>query len=250
MSQNPAPGEAVSSLYDESMEAVPAASRSYRRLTFQDIKRDPEVLLLIEGADRTLGALGFTDHGLRHIARVSNRAMRICREMDLSPREVDLAGIAGYLHDIGNAVHRVDHAQSSAVMAYSLLTARGMDPMEICMVTAAIGNHDEGVGTAVNNISAALILADKSDVLRSRVRSDKPLLTRDIHDRVNYAATDSQMDVDRAGHLITLRLTIDTNVSPLMDYFEIFLARMTMCRRAANFLNCDFKLVINGTSLL
>lgn len=218
-------------------------------VSFQEIKSDPEIQALIEGADRALGAMGFTDHGIRHIARVANRAMRICRELGLSEDDARLAGIAGYLHDIGNAVHRVGHAQSSAIMAFTLLRERGMDPTDMTAVMAAIGNHDEGVGEPVNNPSAALILADKSDVLRSRVRSTKPLLTRDIHDRVNYAATDSQMDVNRDSHLVTLHLSIDTEVSSVMDYFEIFLGRMTMCRRAAHFLNCDFRLIINGAEL-
>ncbi len=222
----------------------------YREVTFAEIKGDPEVLALIEAADQTLAAIGYTDHGLRHIARVSNRAMRIMKDLNLSDRETQLAGIAGYLHDIGNVVHRDGHAQSSALMAFNILTRRGMNPSEIGLIMAAIGNHDEGIGEPVNNPSAALILADKSDVLRSRVRSNTPMLTRDIHDRVNFASTDSKMDVDRAGRLITLRLTIDTRVAPVMEYFEIFLGRMAMCRRAANFLNCDFSLVINGTRLL
>ncbi len=222
----------------------------YREVTFAEIKGDAEVLALIEAADQTLAAIGYTDHGLRHIARVSNRAMRIMKDLNLPEREAQLAGIAGYLHDIGNVVHRDGHAQSSALMAFNLLTRRGMDPAEIGLIMAAIGNHDEGIGEPVNNPSAALILADKSDVLRSRVRSNTPMLTRDIHDRVNFASTDSKMDVDKAGRLITLRLTIDTRVAPVMEYFEIFLGRMAMCRRAANFLNCDFSLVINGTRLL
>lgn len=226
----------------------PASTRAVVR--FPDIQKDPEVLELIEGADRSLAAIGFTDHGIRHIARVANRAMRLCRELKLPDRDRELAGIAGYLHDIGNAVHRNGHAQSSAIMAYRLLGRKGMDPAEISAVMAAIGNHDEGDGEPVNNAGAALILADKSDVLRQRVRSATPMLTRDIHDRVNYAATDSKMDVDRPGRLITLSLAIDTRVSPVMEYFEIFLGRMAMCRRAANFLNCDFSLVINGTRLL
>ena len=224
--------------------------RKYRSVTFDEIRKDPEVLSLIEGADRSLAAIGFTDHGIRHIARVSARAMIICRDLSLPPRDRELAGIAGYLHDIGNAVHRSGHAQSSAVMAFSLLTRKNMDPLEIAAVMSAIGNHDEGEGEPVNNASAALILADKSDVLRSRVRSATPMLTRDIHDRVNYAATESQMKIDAAEHRITLLLTIDTRVSPVMEYFEIFLGRMAMCRRAANFLNCDFSLVINGNQLL
>lgn len=231
-------------------EQVSGERPVYTPVTFNEIRRDPEVLTLIEAADRALAAIGFTDHGIRHISRVSNRAMLICRELQLPEKDRELAGIAGYLHDIGNAVHRNGHAQSSAVMAFSLLTRKNMDPLDIGAVMSAIGNHDEGDGEPVNNASAALILADKSDVLRSRVRSSTPMLTRDIHDRVNYAATDSQMAIDRAGHMITLNLTVDTRVSPVMEYFEIFLGRMAMCRRAANFLNCDFSLVINGTRLL
>ena len=233
-------------LRQRSGEAVP----TYRAVTFDEVRKDPEILSLIEGADRTLAAIGFTDHGIRHISRVASRALFIAKQLNFAPRDREMTGISAYLHDIGNSVHRSDHAQSSAILAYTLLSRRGMDPLEIAAVMSAIGNHDEGVGEPVNNPSAALILADKSDVMRSRVRSATPMLTRDIHDRVNYAATDSQMEVDRAGRSITLSLTIDTRVSPVMEYFEIFLGRMAMCRRAANFLNCDFFLVINGTRLL
>lgn len=231
-------------------ERLSGKKQDYKAVSFDAIRRDPEVLALIEGADRTLAAIGFTDHGLRHISRVANRAMQVGKELNVPDRERELAGIAAYLHDIGNSVHRVDHAQSSAILAYSILSRYRMDPMEIALVMGAIGNHDEGVGEPVNVPSALLILADKSDVLRSRVRSTTPMLTRDIHDRVNYASTDSQMSVDRAQRLITLNLTIDNRVSPVMEYFEIFLGRMAMCRRAATFLNCDFSLVINGNRLL
>lgn len=231
-------------------EQASGAKPSYRQVAFDEIRKDPEVLALIEGADRCLAAIGFTDHGIRHIARVASRAMKVCKELNLPRRDRELAGIAAYLHDIGNSVHRSAHAQSSAIMAYQLLTRKNMDPLDITAVMGAIGNHDEGEGEPVNNASAALILADKSDVLRQRVRSATPMLTRDIHDRVNYAATDSQVTVDPEGHLITLNLTIDTGVSPVMEYFELFLGRMAMCRRAAYFLNCDFSLVINGTRLL
>lgn len=239
-------------------EAVPAQPiipavppRAWRQVTFAEIKNDPEVLALIDASDRTLAEIGYTDHGIRHIARVANRAMRIVRDLGLTEREAQLAGIAGYLHDIGNVIHRLGHAQSSALMAYQILTRMNMHPTETGLIMAAIGNHDEGgEGEPVNNPSAALILADKSDVLRSRVRSTTPMLTRDIHDRVNFAATDSKMDVDRANHLITLRLTIDTQVAPVMEYFEIFLGRMAMCRRAAAYLNCDFSLTINDARLL
>jgi hypothetical protein len=242
--KNPIDAEGLRRVVNRGKEPI------YRLVTFDEIQHDPEVASLIEGADRALAAIGFTDHGIRHIARVANRAMNIARDLQLPERDRELAGIAAYLHDIGNGVHRSDHAQSSAILSYTILSRRGMDPLEIATVMAAIGNHDEGVGEPVNNPSAALILADKSDVLRSRVRSSTPMLTRDIHDRVNYAATDSKLIVDRASHLITLDLAIDTRVSPVMEYFEIFLGRMAMCRRAATFLNCDFSLVINGTRLL
>lgn len=231
-------------------ERVSGRKPKYAPVTFDQVRKDPDVVGLIEGADRALAAIGFTDHGIRHITRVANRAQFIARELEFNARDRELTGIAAYLHDIGNSVHRSDHAQSSAILAFTILSRKKMDPLEIAAVMAAIGNHDEGVGEPVNFPSAALILADKSDVLRSRVRSSTPMLTRDIHDRVNYASTDSQMQVDREGRLITLSLTIDTRVSPVMEYFEIFLGRMTMCRRAANFLNCDFSLVINGNRLL
>ncbi len=231
-------------------DRVAGRAVKYTKVRYDQIRKDPYVLGLIEGADRALAAIGFTDHGIRHISRVANRAIKICKELDLSDRDTNLAGIAAYLHDTGNSVHRNGHAHHSALIAHDLLSKRGMDPLDIAAVMAAIGNHDESDGEPVNNSSAALILADKSDVLRSRVRSATPMLTRDIHDRVNYAATDSQMQIQKDEHLITLFLTIDTRVSPLMEYFEIFLGRMAMCRRAANFLNCDFSLVINNTRLL
>jgi metal-dependent HD superfamily phosphatase/phosphodiesterase len=223
----------------------------FRAVSFDEVRNDPEVLAYIEASDRTLAAIGYTVHGYSHVSRVALRAMAILRDLKADGREIQLAGIAGMLHDIGNVVHRQGHAQSSALMAMQILTRMQMDPEEIGTIMAAIGNHDEGgEGEPINNPSAALILADKSDVLRSRVRSKTPMLTRDIHDRVNFAATDSRVEVDREGHLITLRLAIDTSVSPVMEYFEIFLGRMAMCRRAANFLNCDFSLLINGTRLL
>jgi uncharacterized protein len=222
----------------------------YQRVSYDDIRLNPAVLSLIEGADRHLAEIGFTDHGIRHISRVANRARKLCRDLQLSEDDQRLAGIAAYLHDTGNSVHRNGHAQSSALIAFQVLTQKGMDPLEVSAVMGAIGNHDEGVGEPVNNPSAVLILADKSDVLRQRVRSATPMLTRDIHDRVNYAATDSRLEADRAQRLVTLNLSIDTRVSPVMEYFEIFLGRMAMCRRAANYLNCDFALVINGTRLL
>ncbi len=170
-------------------------------------------------------------------------------QLGYSEREAELARIAGYMHDIGNVVNRIDHAQTGAVMAFNILTRMGMDPEEIAPIIAAIGNHDEDTGSAVNTISSALILADKSDVRRTRVRNSD-FATFDIHDRVNYAVENSTISVDPGQRTILLTLTIDTEICSLMDYFEIFLARMLMCRRAADFLNVKFELVINGAKLL
>lgn len=228
---------------------VPVAQTPGGRIvTLDDVRRDQEVQQLIEWADHYLEAIGYTDHGIKHVERVAGRARRILLELGCPEREAELAAIAGLTHDIGNIVHRVDHAQTSAVMAYPILRRLGMPIPEAAVILGAIGNHDEGTGEPVSNVSAALILADKSDVLRSRVR--KSFDVKDIHDRVNYAATHSRLVIDRGRHLITLMLAIDTQVSPVMDYFEIFLSRMKMCKRAAHFLKCQFSLVINETTLL
>lgn len=193
--------------------------------------------------------MGYTEHSYRHVEIVATAAGEILKTLNYEERNVELAKIAGYLHDIGNAVNRIDHAQSGAILAYNILTKMGMSCYEAGEIMLAIGNHDENTGTAVSPISAALILADKSDVHRTRVRN-KDITTFDIHDRVNYAVEHSEIYVDAYKMHAILELEIDTKICPVMDYFEIFLDRMTMNRRAANFLGLEFKLVINGTNLL
>lgn len=218
-------------------------------ITLNDIEKNDEVRTFLEIAERQLETIGFTEHSFRHVALVSKNAGNILEKLTDNQREVELARIAGFLHDIGNAVNRMDHAHTGALMAYSLLTKIGMDYKEAAEIMLAIGNHDENTGTAVSKISAALILADKSDVHRSRVRNND-FATFDIHDRVNYAVDNSQITVNNKKKTAVLELHIDTKICPVMDYFEIFLTRMTMNRRAADFLGLSFELVINGTRLL
>ena len=218
------------------------------KVTLHDIKTDAYVHGLIEAGNRHLAAIGYTEHGLRHVGLVSNIASNILEKMEHPERECELAGIAAYLHDIGNAVNRVSHAQTGAILAAGILERHGMPPEEIASVIGAIGNHDEMDGNPVNTISAALILADKSDVHRSRVRNSD-LATFDIHDRVNYAVERSFLRV-YPKERIALELTIDTEICPVMEYFEIFLARMLLCRKAAEFLLTKFELKINDVKLL
>lgn len=216
---------------------------------FQTIKEDPEVHTYIVKANEMLSAIGFTEHGLRHVGLVAHRAMRLMEELDRPERHRELAGIAGLLHDMGNIVNRSGHGQSSALLAHAILTRLGMEPSEVAVVMSAIGNHEEEIGNPVNDISAALILADKSDVHRSRVYN-KEIATFDIHDRVNYAVTHSELIAMPAERIIRLELQVDTSIIAIMEYFEIFLIRMMMCRRAADYLGCRFELVINETRLL
>ena len=218
-------------------------------LTLEDLKNSREVKTFLEMAEISMEVQGFTEHSFRHVSLVSKTAGRILQKLEYDAREIELARIAGYLHDIGNAVNRTDHAHTGAVLAYDILVRMGMDFPEAASIMLAIGNHDEKTGTAVSRISAALILADKSDVHRSRVRNTD-FATFDIHDRVNYAVESSIINVDRDKKTAVLALDIDTKICPVMDYFEIFLARMTMNRRAAAFLGLNFQLVINGTQLL
>lgn len=218
-------------------------------ITLEDVKKSEEVKIFLEIAERQMEALGYTEHSFRHVGLVSVTAGNILKALEYPEREVELAKIAGYLHDIGNAVNRFDHAHSGAILAYNILTKMGMDTREAAEIMLAIGNHDEGSGTAVSSISAALILADKSDVHRSRVKN-RDFATFDIHDRVNYAVEKSVITVDKNKKTALLELNIDTRICPVMDYFEIFLARMTMNRRAADFLGLNFHLVINGSYLL
>ncbi len=218
-------------------------------VTYEQIKKDPDIRTYVEQADRSLGALGFTEHSFAHVTRVAEIAGYILNSLSFPERTVELAKIAGFLHDIGNLVNRVDHSQSGAIIAFRILDKLGMDPLEISTVVTAIGNHDEGTGVPVNAVAAALILADKSDVRRSRVR-DKEINFSDIHDCVNYSVTDSSLVLDKEKSDICLSLTIDTEFSSVMDYFEIFLGRMMMCRKAAERLGLRFKLSINGQALL
>jgi len=213
------------------------------------VKNNREVKFFLEIVEKQLEVRGYTEHSFRHVGHVSKVAGDILRELGYSDRMVELAQIAGYLHDIGNAVNRVDHAHTGAVMAYDLLVRMGMDCREAAEIMVAIGNHDENSGTAVSSISAAVILADKSDVHRSRV-TNKDFATFDIHDRVNYAVEKSRIYINKEEKSAVLELEIDTGICPVMDYFEIFLDRMTMNRRAADFLGLNFQLVINGTRLL
>ena len=218
-------------------------------VTLEDIKKDEEIKILIEDTERQLMELGYTEHGYRHLEIVSMTAGRILKELGYPDRTCELAEIAGYMHDIGNAINREDHAHNGAILAYDILKNRGMPLSEAAEIMMAIGNHDEKTGTAVNPISAAIILADKSDVHRTRVR-DANKSRFDIHDRVNYAVEEAKFDIDTENKKVYLKLKIDTNICPVIKYFEIFLDRMLMCKGAANFLGVWFHLEINGSMLL
>ena len=223
-------------------------------ITVDFLKKSEEIKAFLVLSERQMEIQGYTEHSYRHVGLVSYESGRILSELGYPEREIQLAEVAGYLHDIGNAINRVDHAHTGAIMAYNFLTKSGMPVDEAAEIMIAIGNHDEATGTAVSVISSALIIADKSDVHRSRVRRseimDKATLAIDIHDRVNYAVVNSSVQVDREGKFVLLDLTIDTQICPVMDYFEIFIGRMTMTRRAAKFLDLDFQLKINGSQLL
>jgi HD superfamily phosphodiesterase len=218
-------------------------------LTYDELVRDESVRVYIEAADRSLFELGYTEHSFAHVMRVSTDAAKILSALDYPAHDVELAKIAGYLHDIGNLVNRIDHSQSGAVMVFRILDRMQMPAQDIAAIVTAIGNHDEGTGIPVNPISAALIIADKSDVRRSRVRNTD-ISSFDIHDRVNYSVESSTLSIDSEQKEIRLHLTIDTKISPVMDYFEIFLGRMMMCRKAAERLQMRFRLYINGQALI
>ncbi|NPV91523.1 MAG: HD domain-containing protein [Firmicutes bacterium] len=218
-------------------------------LTVSDIMRDPEVDAFVRQGNEYLGSMGYTEHGLRHLKVVADRGRHIMTELGFSQREIELTCIAAYLHDVGNVINRVGHSQSGAILAFHILNRLGMPLNEIAIVMGAIGNHDESVGTPVNSVAAALILADKSDVHRRRVRN-QDAATFDIHDRVNYAVEESHLQVDGKQRTVTMELTIDIKICPVMEYFEIFLTRMLLCRRAAEFLQATFGLIINEARLL
>lgn len=213
------------------------------------MKKDSEIVAYIEAANNVLGQIGYTEHGLAHVVKTGEDASRVLSALGYGARECELAKIAGLMHDMGNAVNRCDHAQSGAFIAFELLRARNFPVDEVIKVTTAIGHHDEKTAAPVTPIAAALILADKSDVRTSRVRN-KNTVFNDIHDRVNYAVFSSKLDVDRENKMISLTLKIDTLICPVMEYFEIFLERMVLCKKSAEFLGCDFELIINDTRLL
>ena len=218
-------------------------------ITLEDVKNNEEVQAFVNASQKQLEALGYTEHSNRHIGIVSERTGEILRKLGYDERTIELGKIAGYLHDIGNCVNRVDHAHSGAILAYNILKEMGMPPEDRTEIVMAIGNHDEGTGTAVSSISAALILADKSDVHRNRVINTN-MSTFDIHDRVNYAVTNANLEIDEINRKVTLSLTIDTQICPVLDYFQIFMDRTMMSKYAAKYLEIWFELLINGTKLL
>lgn len=218
-------------------------------MTYDQIRQDEAVRVYIAQADLSLEALGYTEHSFAHVTKVAETAGAILKDLGYSERTVELAKIAGYLHDIGNIVNRVDHSQSGAVMAFRILDRMNFPPLEIAQIVSAIGNHDEGSGVPVNAIAAALILADKSDVRRSRVRHAEDR-NHDIHDRVNYSVTAADLTLDPEHKNITLTLEVDTSSSSVMEFFEIFMSRMLMCKRAAKKLDLHFQLLINGQQLV
>ena len=218
-------------------------------ITYEQVKQDPAIRTYIQKADESLRALGFTEHSFAHVGIVAANASYILRTLDYPAREIELVQIAAHLHDIGNLVNRVDHSQSGAVMAFRILDNMGFAPEEISVIVSAIGNHDEGTGVPVSPVAAALILADKSDVRRNRVRN-QDVSSFDIHDRVNYSVTRSELKINEAHTLIKLKLSVDTRYGSVMDYFEIFLQRMVLCRKAAEKLGLQFKLMINEQQLI
>ena len=219
-----------------------------RLVTFDEVRENPRVKVYVRKADEALAEIGYTEHGERHVGLVANIARNILKRLGYSEREAELAAIAGYLHDVGNGVNREQHAQTGAVMAMQLLDKMGMPDIEIIKVIGAIGNHHENDGESVNPVAAALILADKSDVHRTRVRNPD-MIKFDIHDRVNYAVEKSFLNVNEADKQITLELTVDTAISQVMEYFEIFMTRMLASRKAAKFLGTTFGLTVNGNRL-
>ncbi len=218
------------------------------KITFEEIKSSQVIKTYIRKADESLIALGYTEHSFAHVTKVAQVAKDILLTLGYSEREAELAQIAGYLHDIGNVVNRIDHAQSGAVMAFRILDNMGADPEDIATIITAIGNHDESTAFPVNPVAAALILADKTDVRYTRVRN-QDFASFDIHDRVNYSVKESEVEVVKDSH-IELRLKIDTEMCAVMDYFEIFLNRMILCRKAAEKLGLQFWLVINDQRLI
>lgn len=218
-------------------------------MTYEEIKNNQDIQTYVKAADDSLAVLGFTEHSFAHVTTVAEKTGYILKTLGYSERTVELGKIAGFLHDIGNLINRVDHSQSGGVMAFRILDRLDFPPEEIAMIVSAIGNHDEGTGVPVSALAAALILADKSDVRRSRVRNNE-LTSFDIHDRVNYSVTKAELKINEAHSLIKLKLQIDPRVGSVMEYFEIFMERMILCRKAAEMLGLKFKLMINEQQLI
>ena len=217
------------------------------QITFEDVRNNAAINAYIQKADESLIALGYTEHSFPHVLKVANTASQILTELGHSPREAELAKIAGYLHDIGNIVNRIEHAQSGAVMAFRILDNMGAEAEDIATIVTAIGNHDESTAFPVNSVAAALILADKTDVRRTRVRR-QPVEQFDIHDRVNFSVTHSQVTIEKTA--ITLDITIETEICDVLEYFEIFMERTLLCRRAAEQLKVAFHLIVNGQKMM
>ena len=215
----------------------------------EDVKKNEIIDSFIQAANDYLGAIGYTEHGYRHVSMVSSVAQNILVSLNYPKRLQELVAIAGYLHDIGNVINRQDHGQSAALIAMDILKQMGLTPDEIALIVSAVGNHEEEIGDPVNPVAAALIIADKCDVHKTRVRNPN-MISVDIHDRVNYAVDRAFLKVDKEKQIISLNLNIDTKISQVIEYFEIFMSRMNMCKRAAKFLNCKFELIINERKVL
>ena len=221
----------------------------YKHITFEEIRQNEEIKAYVSKADLSLEAMGYTDHSFGHVGKCADTVGKILTVLNYSSHDIELGKIAAYMHDIGNAINRVDHGQTGALMAFTILTKLGMDPNDIAIIIGAIGNHDESAAYPINPITAALIIADKTDVRRSRVRVIHSL-ENDIHDRVNYAVVNSSLDIDAKQKTITLNIELDTKIAPVMEYFEIFLTRTNLSKLAAAKLGLKFKLVINGLELI
>lgn len=219
------------------------------KVTYEDIIANEEINIYMEMGNEALGVIGITDHSRVHTMKVAEVAASILTELGYSKREIELARIAGYMHDIGNAINRMDHAHSGGIMAFEILRKLEMDPKDIAIVVSAIGNHDENTGCAINPVSAAIIIADKTDVRRNRVRNND-IANFDIHDRVNYAVIKSNVTVNKEKKVIHLDIELDESNCSVLDYFEIFLERMLMCRRATELLGMRFKFTVNGNKVL
>ncbi len=219
------------------------------KITFADVKKSQEIKTYIKQADASLAVMGYTEHSFAHTTKCAEVAGQLLKDLGYEDRDIELAKIAAYMHDIGNVINRADHAQGGAVMAFRLLEKMGMPAEDIATIITAIGNHDEKTAFPVNAVAAALIIADKTDVRRSRVRRKRTIHT-DIHDRVNYAVEKADLKLDTENKTITLCLTIDTKISAVMEYFEIFIERMLLCRKATDYFGFSFKLNINGNAIM